>query len=495
MGVRKKKGLSAPADAQLSNPVADVVASSRATETAKIFRSGRSLKTSAMARDFSGSFANAPVSERTLASEAEASSVEDSSPEGVSGVALGAAEFGLEGRLRRGRSVSSKLKPIAKSADRLCADGRRECDDDGVDTSGEAAANLDALIFESEADGVADSPDDESDDVTDVDEHELGAAVDSDDDAVELDSFFDKGARVNRAFDEARRDRQRGGRELRSSDIDAMTLYLRDIEFHPLLTPDEEKHFARLARAGDADGRSRMIECNLRLVVKIARRYVNRGLALLDLIEEGNLGLIHAVEKFDPERGFRFSTYATWWIRQSIERALMNQSRTIRIPVHVGKDLRSQAKVTRELAQQLGRDPSDEELATAMARPLGELQRLRALSEPSTSLDVGVGEDRDRSLSEMLADESITEPLEQLADEDLRVIVRSWLDALDEKQRDVLVRRYGLYGFERSTLEEVGREIGVTRERVRQIQMEALKRLRVLMARKRLSGDMFLPDR
>ncbi|MGM0552934.1 MAG: RNA polymerase sigma factor RpoS [Pseudomonadota bacterium] len=287
--------------------------------------------------------------------------------------------------------------------------------------------------------------------------------------------------------------RPRTLRDARPAELDAIQIYLRDIEFRPLLTPDEERHYARLARQGDETGRRRMIECNLRLVVKIARRYLNRGLALLDLIEEGNLGLMHAVEKFDPERGFRFSTYATWWIRQTIERALMNQGRTIRIPVHVGKELRTHARIARGLAQELGRDPSEEELAERLGKPVTEVQKLRAMSEPSTSMDLPPGPDGERSLTDILPDANAPEPSSLLEDDDIRHLVDAWLEELDYKQREVLVRRFGLHGFERSTLEQVGAEIGVTRERVRQIQMDALKRLRRLMESRGMKGDEVLP--
>ena len=287
--------------------------------------------------------------------------------------------------------------------------------------------------------------------------------------------------------------RPRTLRDARPAELDAIQIYLRDIEFRPLLTPDEERHYARLARQGDETGRRRMIECNLRLVVKIARRYLNRGLALLDLIEEGNLGLMHAVEKFDPERGFRFSTYATWWIRQTIERALMNQGRTIRIPVHVGKELRTHARVARSLTQELGRDPSEEELAERLGKPVAEIQKLRAMSEPSTSMDLPPGPEGERSLTDILPDTNAPEPSSLLEDQDIRHLVDAWLEELDYKQREVLVRRFGLHGFERSTLEQVGAEIGVTRERVRQIQMDALKRLRRLMESRGMKGDEVLP--
>ncbi|WP_018140530.1 RNA polymerase sigma factor RpoS [Thioalkalivibrio sp. ALJ7] len=283
-------------------------------------------------------------------------------------------------------------------------------------------------------------------------------------------------------------------RDARASELDAIQIYLRDIEYRPLLTPEEERKYARLARDGDADGRRRMIECNLRLVVKIARRYMNRGLPLLDLIEEGNLGLMHAVEKFDPERGFRFSTYATWWIRQTIERALMNQGRTIRIPVHVSKELRMHARIARNLTQELGRDPSEEELAQRLGKPVAEIQKLRAMSEPSTSMDLPSGPEGDRSLTDIVADINAPEPSTLLEDEDLHHLVDAWLGELEHKQREVLVRRFGLHGFERSTLEQVGAEIGVTRERVRQIQMDALKRLRKLLEARGMKGDEVLPN-
>ena len=271
--------------------------------------------------------------------------------------------------------------------------------------------------------------------------------------------------------------------------LDATQLYLNEIGFSPLLTPEEEVFFARLAQKGDPAGRKRMIESNLRLVVKIARRYVNRGLSLLDLIEEGNLGLIRAVEKFDPERGFRFSTYATWWIRQTIERAIMNQTRTIRLPIHVVKELNVYLRAARELTQKLDHEPSAEEIANLLEKPVAEVKRMLGLNERVSSVDVSLGQDSDKTLLDTLTDDRPTDPCELLQDDDLSQSIDQWLSELTEKQREVVIRRFGLRGHETCTLEEVGQEIGLTRERVRQIQVEALKRLREIMENNGLSSD------
>ena len=271
--------------------------------------------------------------------------------------------------------------------------------------------------------------------------------------------------------------------------LDATQLYLNEIGYSPLLTADEEKHYARLARSGDEAGRQRMIESNLRLVVKISRRYINRGLTLLDLIEEGNLGLIRAVEKFDPERGFRFSTYATWWIRQTIERAIMNQTRTIRLPIHVVKELNVYLRAARELTQKLDHEPSAEEIAEMLDRPAADVKRMLGLNERVTSMDTPVGPDSDRSVVDTVADAAVCDPSQLLQDTDIKDNIAVWLEELSDKQREVVSRRFGLRGYESSTLEEVGREIGLTRERVRQIQVEALKRLRSIMETQGLSGE------
>lgn len=236
--------------------------------------------------------------------------------------------------------------------------------------------------------------------------------------------------------------------------LDATQMYLSEIGFSPLLTAEEEVLYARRALRGDEAARKRMIESNLRLVVKISRRYSNRGLALLDLIEEGNLGLIRAVEKFDPERGFRFSTYATWWIRQTIERALMNQTRTIRLPIHVVKELNIYLRTARELSQRLDHEPTPEEIALELDRPVDDVTKMLRLNERISSVDTPIGGDE-----------------------------------LNPKQKEVLARRFGLLGYEPSTLEEVGREINLTRERVRQIQVEGLRRLREILVKQGLNME------
>ena len=277
-----------------------------------------------------------------------------------------------------------------------------------------------------------------------------------------------------------------------SGDIDATQMYLREIEFSPLLTPEEEVLYGRLARQGDEFGRKKMITCNLRLVVKIARRYMGRGLPLPDLIEEGNLGLIHAVEKFDPERGFRFSTYATWWIRQNIERALMNQTRTIRLPIHVNKELNAYMRKMREMTQKLGYEPSLPEVAEELDKPVEVLRKLLDFNERITSLDVTVGKDSDSPLVDFVSAETSDEPDSKLEDEDITQSVDNWLGQLEFKQKEVIVRRFGLHGHERATLEQVGEALGLTRERVRQIQMDALKRLRRILENKGLSGENLL---
>ncbi len=270
---------------------------------------------------------------------------------------------------------------------------------------------------------------------------------------------------------------------------DATRLYLNEIGVSPLLTAEEEVYFSRRAKRGDEPARRRMIESNLRLVVKIARRYLNRGLPLLDLVEEGNLGLIHAVEKFDPERGFRFSTYATWWIRQTIERAIMNQTRTVRLPIHVIKEMNVYLRVARRLTHELDRAPTMEEIAETLDRSIADVERVLELNESLSSVSLPPGRDSNRSPLDSIPDDDSADPSRQAQFSDVQDVIDKWLNRLNEKQRAVVERRFGLHGYERETLEKVGTEIGVTRERVRQIQMDALSRLRSIMESHGLSGE------
>jgi RNA polymerase nonessential primary-like sigma factor len=271
---------------------------------------------------------------------------------------------------------------------------------------------------------------------------------------------------------------------------DPTRLYLSEIGFSPLLSADEERNIAELARSGDRRARQRLIESNLRLVVKIARQYLRRGLPLLDLIEEGNLGLIHAVGKFDPGRGFRFSTYATWWIRQTIQRAIMNQARTIRLPIHVIKAINAYLRAASRLAQHLDREPTAEDIGALLGKSPAAVERLLGLNERLCA--VSAVRDGQRSLLDSIPDAEQAEPSRQIDDACLQQAVEAWLRELDDKQRQVLERRFGLHGCERATLEQVGQEIGVTRERVRQIQLDALHLLRSIAEREGLSRDALL---
>jgi RNA polymerase nonessential primary-like sigma factor len=250
-----------------------------------------------------------------------------------------------------------------------------------------------------------------------------------------------------------------------------------------LLTAEEEISLSTAARQGCLASRQRMIESNLRLVVNVARAYVKRGLPLLDLVEEGNLGLIRAVEKFDPDRGCRFSTYATWWIRQSVERAIMNQCRTVRLPIHVIRELTLYLRTARELEQRMSRRPTAEEVARELDIPAENVERLFGMNEPTASADEPVGKDSSRSMLDSIADESSHSPEHEYADRAAGRLLGTWLDQLPRQQRDVVLHRFGLDGHGRKTLEEVGNLLGVTRERVRQVQLAALAKLRDISRR------------
>jgi RNA polymerase nonessential primary-like sigma factor len=275
---------------------------------------------------------------------------------------------------------------------------------------------------------------------------------------------------------------------------DATQHYLNQIGSRPLFTPAEELHFATLAKQGDFEARQKMIEHNLRLVVSIAKHYINRGVALLDMIEEGNLGLMHAIDKFEPERGFRFSTYATWWIRQSIERAIMNQARTIRLPVHMVRELNQvlRAKYHLDAQQRDGRDATVEDIAHLVDRPIDEVQDILALSEHATSLDTPLDNDPASSLMDLLPSDGDDSPDLKAEHKELAILVREWLSKLPEKQRVVILRRFGLDNDDPSTLETLAEEMGITRERVRQIQQEALVKLKRSFASHGVSRDALL---
>jgi len=275
--------------------------------------------------------------------------------------------------------------------------------------------------------------------------------------------------------------------------VDATSLYLKEIGYSPLLSAEEEVHFSIRLQEGDEIARHRMIESNLRLVVKIARCYLNRGLEFLDLIEEGNFGLMRAVEKFDPHRGFRFSTYATWWIRQTIERALMNQTRTIRLPVHVVKELNTYRRASRKLAQSLDHTPSYEEVAEEVGKPVEVVNKILELNDSVCSLDVPIG-DNEKVFVDTIPDQKSNSPERLTGDENLVGMLKTWLGELPEKQREVLVRRFGLLNHRQETLDQVGLEVGLTRERVRQIQIDALRRLHDLLHQNGLSSEVIFAE-
>lgn len=273
---------------------------------------------------------------------------------------------------------------------------------------------------------------------------------------------------------------------------DVTQLYLNQIGGKPLLSHEEELDFARKAHAGDFDARQKMIEHNLRLVVNIAKHYLNRGIPLLDLVEEGNLGLIHALEKFDPERGFRFSTYATWWIRQSIERGIMNQSRTIRLPVHVLKEINIVLRAMRHLEPEASREHTIEQVALLLDKPVEDIRRILHLNEHIVSLDAPLEVDPTHSAVDFIVDETGADPESLLQSHEINQWVKEWLRLLTERQRQVVERRYGLNGYEISTLDHIAADLSLTRERVRQIQMESLERLRQIFKRGGITRDNML---
>jgi len=268
----------------------------------------------------------------------------------------------------------------------------------------------------------------------------------------------------------------------RGHSVDPMTLYMREISRYDLLTAEEEINLARAIAKGSEAARQQMIQANLRLVVKIARRYMNRGMGLDDLIEEGNIGLMRAVEKFDDAHGCRFSTYATWWIRQSVERAIMNQARTIRLPVHIGKEFNSMMRAVGALRSELEREPTDKEIADRMGKSEQRVHDLQGASQFTESADVLLHEDGDFTIYDVTEDANATLPEEQL-DTSIRAdLLEAWVSQLPDKEREVVTLRFGLDGNQEVwTLEAIGRQMGVTRERIRQVQVGALLTLRRMM--------------
>lgn len=263
-----------------------------------------------------------------------------------------------------------------------------------------------------------------------------------------------------------------------NNDAEPLRYYLKKLKDYPLLSKEQEQYYGALARKGDTQAKNKMIESNLRLVVKLAGNYVYRGLPFSDLIEEGNLGLIRAVEKFEPERGFRFSTYATWWIKQAIERALMNQTRTIRLPVHITKALYKVIKIRNQLVQKQEAEPTAEDIAQLCDFDVPFIEKLLKYNEKVISLDTTYNDENDKYVFDTVADEHQLSPEQSVSDNEYHEHVMKLMFNLSEKQRAVIVRRFGFEGFEPGTLEQVGKDIGLTRERVRQIQVEAIEQLR-----------------
>lgn len=278
-----------------------------------------------------------------------------------------------------------------------------------------------------------------------------------------------------------------------SESISALQVYLKEIGFSPLLTAEEEISLAKKIKKGDAKARTQMIESNLRLVVRVAKRYLGSGMELLDLIEEGNIGLMRAVEKFDPKLGFRFSTYATWWIRQVIERAIMNQNRLVRLPVHVIQALHSYRKKVSELTKTLNREPTLSEIAKATKKSMAEIEDMMSIDQGALSIDATLGEDSDSgSFAEFMVDENNVDPERQMQMEAMISLVDGWLGKLDSVQSEVLARRFGLLGYERSTLEGISTAMKINREKVRQLQNNGLRRLRIMMCDNGIISDLIV---
>lgn len=274
--------------------------------------------------------------------------------------------------------------------------------------------------------------------------------------------------------------------------LDTIRSYLKEIRKSPLLTFDEEQELAKRIVKGDEAARQKMIESNLRLVVNIGKRYINRGLPFSDIIEEGNLGLMKAVEKFKYEKGFKFSTYASWWIRQSIERAIINQTRTIRLPVHIAESINSFMSVLGPLIQDLGREPSVEEVAEKMDVEIEEVRKIRQIIRKTYSLDRPLGDKDENSLKDIIEDTAILSPAKTTEGIKRREEIIKWLELLKEMEREIILMRFGLDGSEPRTLEVIGKQFGITRERVRQIEATALSKLRFITNKRSIKFEELL---
>lgn len=325
---------------------------------------------------------------------------------------------------------------------------------------------------------------------TDVENHLTEVSVESNELFVDLETELAEPEETEQVVGSAEVEIEREIITEDETSVDATQIYLAQIGRTPLLSPEEEVEYGRLAKNGCMKAKNRMIESNLRLVVKIARRYLNRGLALGDLIEEGNLGLIRAVEKFDPERGFRFSTYGTWWIRQTIERAIMNQTRSIRLPIHVVKELNIYLRTGRDLQHVFHHEVGAKEISQKLNKTSKEVEEILVLNEKTTSLDSIISTETERTLVDNIPDDPREDPGEIIAYLNINKEIDSWLSGLTEKQCEVICRRFGLRGYDHGTLEQVGEQVGLTRERVRQIQVEALSHLKYVARHKGLAKDL-----
>jgi RNA polymerase sigma factor RpoS len=294
----------------------------------------------------------------------------------------------------------------------------------------------------------------------------------------------DKLNRSNGASDETSEETSEGASSQKG--LDAIKYYLKEIRKTPLLTFEQEQELAKRIEQGDGDARAKMIEANLRLVVAIGKKYINRGLQFSDIIEEGNLGLIRAVEKFQYERGFKFSTYASWWIKQSIERAIVNQTRTIRLPVHIAEIVNSYMRAVRQLTQSLGREPQIEEIAKKMRVTVDKVRSISQVVRETYSLDMLIGDQEEDTLKDILQDNNALSPASFSDDIRRREHIEEWLQQLSVSERKVIELRFGLNDGEPKTLDSIGKEFGITRERVRQIETQALNKLRAITKRKKI---------